>query len=103
MQQASRQVFSYISDPEKRRIAATNYLTKKRNITYMETFSVPTTSEILLLTDSQAVLPEENSGLNGIKTVLLPPDSPAISYFTRRHFVINKSSSTVIQLSKTSE
>lgn len=103
MQQAKRQIFSYISDPEKRQIAATNYLTKKRKITYLETGSVPTDTEVLLLSDSQGFPLEENSALETIKTVLLPKESSAISYFTNRQYVIKKSSATVIQLSKTTE
>ncbi len=57
MQQAKRKVFTFITDQEKRAIAKTNYLTKKRFIRYVDKCEIPENVNFLIL-DNESQLTE---------------------------------------------
>ena len=49
MQQAARQLFSFVKNEEKREIASTNYITKTRNLKYIHHLNVIDDVKTLLI------------------------------------------------------
>jgi 1-acyl-sn-glycerol-3-phosphate acyltransferase len=61
LQQVQRKIMSYIPDEEKRDIALTNYINKKRSIKYIDTISAAanTLFDVILMADNTVVIPEQ--------------------------------------------
>ncbi|KGO89684.1 1-acyl-sn-glycerol-3-phosphate acyltransferase [Flavobacterium suncheonense] len=87
MQQPKRKVVTFISDSEKRAIAASNYIVKKRTILYPDSASMQNEKhDTLLVSDKETITPEVLPITEQVKTIILISNFPLKMHFAALGF-----------------
>lgn len=101
LQQSQRTIVSYIADEEKRSVAKTNYLLKKRSITYLDKFEITHQNkyDVLLISDTNSEIPL-NEMISLSDCVILCPNSELKSKLITAGFTVVAEEEQLIVLKK---
>ena len=105
MQEPKRKVKSFISDIEKREIASSNYLVKKYNINYIESFENDSKdNDVLLISNPDFNFEDILNSVNNFQTVILFNYSISLHKFEQSGFKIcSKDDKIIVLKNKISE
>lgn len=101
MQEPKRKVKSFISDIEKREIASSNYLVKKYNINYIDSFENDCKdNDVLLISNPDFNFEDILNSVNNFQTVILFNYSISLHKFEQTGFKICSKDDKIIVLKK---
>lgn len=101
MQQVKRTVVSFVSDVEKRSVAANGYVAKKRKITYLDSPVAPSNAEVLLISDKIFISHIQNTDFKQFKKIILLDVNTDIQHFEKHGFLCVPAESRIRILEKT--
>ena len=101
MQEPKRKVKSFITDLEKREIASSNYLVKKYNINYIESFENDSKdNDVLLISNPDFNFENILNSVDNFQTVILFNCSILLHKFEQTGFKISSNDDKIIVLKK---
>ncbi|UOK42936.1 MULTISPECIES: MMPL family transporter [Flavobacterium] len=100
LQQPKRKIESFMQDPEKREIASSNYILKKRRLTYLDSVSENNKKANVLLVSSQRSDFVKQMELDNVNKIVLIDNFELRSHFVNQGFEVSSKEEGLLVLKK---